>query len=65
MAGTYRGVLFDLFGTLVTFEVSRLPALETSTGTVRTTVGVLAPLLAEWVPAVTPSAFWDALLAVS
>ncbi len=61
----YRGVLFDLFGTLVHFDARRLPALDLAGERVRTTVGVLGALLAAWVPGTTPEAFWRALLAVS
>ena len=61
----YRGVLFDLFGTLIAFEPSRLPELATGTQRWRTTVAALGPLLAEWLPGGTPEAFWQALLSVS
>ena len=61
----YRGVLLDLFGTLVHFDARRLPELPVGDERVRTTVGALGPLLAEWVPGVTPEAFWPVLLAVS
>jgi FMN phosphatase YigB (HAD superfamily) len=65
MPAPYRGILFDLFGTLITFDPERLPALDTSGERVRSTVAGLAPLLAEWLPGVTPSDFWRALLSVS
>jgi HAD superfamily hydrolase (TIGR01549 family) len=61
----YRGVLFDLFGTLVTFDVQRLPELDSGAERVRTTVGALGDLLAEWAPGVSPASFWQALLSVS
>ena len=61
----YRGVLLDLFGTLVHFDARRLPELPVGDQRVRSTVGALGPLLAEWVPGVTPEAFWPVLLAVS
>jgi len=61
----YRGVLFDLFGTLIGFDVTRLPELETSGQCLRTTVGGLRELLAEWVPGTPPDEFLHALLTVS
>src|SRR5205809_368740 len=65
MAAPYRGVLFDLFGTLVAFDAGRLPELEVDGVRHRTTVGGLAPALAEWVPGVSLADFAHALLAVS
>ena len=61
----YRGLLFDLFGTLVHFDARRLPALDIAGERVRTTVAALGALLEEWVPGATPEAFWRALLAAS
>ena len=52
----YRGVLFDLFGTLIAFDPSRLPELAAGAERVRTTVAGLEALLAEWVPGVGPVA---------
>src|SRR5690349_15817744 len=65
MASPYRGVLLDLFGTLITFEPDRLPELAVGRERVRSTVAALGTLLAEWVPNVTMAEFWQALLAVS
>ena len=65
MASPYRGVLLDLFGTLITFDPARLPELAVGGERVRSTVGALGSLLAEWVPDVTLPDFWQALLAVS
>jgi FMN phosphatase YigB (HAD superfamily) len=48
----YRGVLFDLFGTLIHFDDQRLPSLDVGGRSLRTTVPALLPLLAEVVPAV-------------
>jgi HAD superfamily hydrolase (TIGR01509 family) len=48
----YRGVLFDLFGTLIHFDDRRLPALDVEGRTLRTTVPSLMPLLADVLPAV-------------
>jgi FMN phosphatase YigB (HAD superfamily) len=61
----YRGVLFDLFGTLITFDGDRLPELEVDGATMRSTVGALGTLLAELVPDTSPAEFFRALLAVS
>jgi len=61
----YRGLLLDLFGTLVHFDARRLPTMDIAGERVRTTVAALGALLGEWVPGVTPEAFWRALLAVS
>jgi putative hydrolase of the HAD superfamily len=65
MPSRWRGVLLDLFGTLVTFDPERLPELAIDGGRVRTTVAALGPLLGEWVPDVTLAEFWQALLTVS
>src|SRR5438093_1033735 len=65
MAARYRGILFDLFGTLITFDPAHLPELDLPGGPVRTTVGGLEGVLAEWVPGVALAAFWQALLSVS
>ena len=65
MAPRYRGILFDLFGTLITFDPGRLPELRTPAGPVRSTVAALDRLLAEWVPDVSAATFWQALLSVS
>jgi putative hydrolase of the HAD superfamily len=65
MASPYRGVLLDLFGTLIGFDVNRLPEVPVAGSSVRSTVGALGPLLAEWIPEVTLAEFWQALLAVS
>ena len=65
MPSPYRGVLLDLFGTLITFDPGRLPELAVGDQRVRSTVAALGPLLAEWVPGVALAEFWQALLAVS
>src|SRR5579862_1322359 len=65
MAARYRGILFDLFGTLITFDPGRLPELRTPAGPVRSTVAALEGLLAEWVREVPAVMFWQALLSVS
>jgi len=65
MASPYRGVLFDLFGTLVAFDAGRLPELEVGGERVRSTVAALGRLLAEWVPGTAPAEFMRALLSVS
>jgi putative hydrolase of the HAD superfamily len=61
----YRGILFDLFGTLITFDASRLPEIEVDGKRIRTTVAALSPLLAEWVPGVTTAEFLQAIFAVT
>ena len=65
MGVRYRGVLFDLFGTLVHFDVERLPRLALDGQRLRTTVGGLEHLLAEWVPGVPLATFARALFTVS
>jgi len=65
MASPYRGVLLDLFGTLITFDPSRLPEIEIDGKRTRTTVATLGGLLTEWVPDTTPAAFLQAILSVS
>ena len=65
MAARYRGILFDLFGTLITFDPGRLPELRTPAGPVRSTVAALEGLLAEWARDVPAATFWQALLSVS
>jgi len=65
MAAPYRGVLFDLFGTLVTVDADRLPELELDGVRHRTKMGALAPALAAWVPGVSLADFARALRAVS
>jgi putative hydrolase of the HAD superfamily len=65
MAVPYRGILFDLFGTLVTVDTGRLPELELDGVRHRTKMGGLAPALAAWVPGVSLEHFARALRAVS
>jgi putative hydrolase of the HAD superfamily len=60
-----RAILFDLFGTLVHFDLSRLPVLELPQGAVRSTIPSYAKLLAEMAPGVEPATFLEALVAVS
>ncbi len=61
----YRGILFDLFGTLVLVDETRLPELVVGDRRVRTTVAGLGPLLGEWAPDVTLREFAEALRTVS
>jgi putative hydrolase of the HAD superfamily len=61
----YRGILFDLFGTLVLFDPSRLPAFEIPGTSGRNTLGALLELLAEFVPGTTAGEFFQALVSVS
>jgi putative hydrolase of the HAD superfamily len=60
-----RGVLFDLFGTLIAFDREQLPEAVVGGRRVRTTLGALTDLLGEWAPAVAPEAFFEALATVS
>jgi putative hydrolase of the HAD superfamily len=61
----YRGVLFDLFGTLITIDSSRLPVLRIGDRKISATVAGLGPHLARWLPGVGVETFWEQLLAVS
>ncbi|MCW5892568.1 MAG: HAD family hydrolase [bacterium] len=61
----YRGVLFDLFGTLVLVDESRLSELTIDGRTTRTTLGDVVPLVQELIPEVAPAALWHALRTVS
>jgi FMN phosphatase YigB (HAD superfamily) len=65
MPRPYGGVCFDLFGTLVRFEVGRLPHLVRDGVRVPTTIAGLRDQLAEAAPGVAPAVFWDALVTVS
>jgi FMN phosphatase YigB (HAD superfamily) len=58
-------VLFDLFGTLIRVEAERLPVMEIAGRPVRTTVGGLGAVLAQWAPGVSPAAFVEELRSVS
>jgi len=61
----YRGVLLDLFGTLIGVDEQRLPELRVEGRALRTTVGGLAPLLERWLPGTPVETFWGAFVAVS
>jgi len=61
----YRGVLFDLFGTLVRFDLTRLPSLELRGRRVPTTIAGLEELLAAVAPGVGGVRFLEALMAVT
>ena len=65
MPPPYRGVCFDLFGTLVRLDASRLPALVRDGVRVPTTIAGLQALLDDVAPGVAPARFWDTLLAVT
>lgn len=65
MAGGYRGILFDLFGTLVQIDAGRLPVITIDGQEVRTTIGGLRELLAELVPETSLPTFAQALRTVS
>lgn len=61
----YRGVLFDLFGTLISVDVSRLPEMPIGERRVRSTLGGLGALFAEFVPEATPPDVWQAVTTAS
>jgi HAD superfamily hydrolase (TIGR01549 family) len=61
----YRGLLLDLFGTLIAFDPARLPEMVVGETRLRTTVVALEPLLCQWTPGVTPERFFDTLVSVS
>jgi len=65
MVARYRGVLFDLFGTLIGFESERLPEIEVQGQRVRTSVGALGPLLERWLPEMSLVDFLGILVTVS
>jgi putative hydrolase of the HAD superfamily len=65
MPRPYRGVLFDLFGTLIAFDRDRLPEMEIGERRVRTTVANLGSLLARWAPGITREAFLESIVSVS
>jgi FMN phosphatase YigB (HAD superfamily) len=59
----YAAVLFDLFDTLLHLDPERLPVVEVSGRTVRSSVGRLHPIVKSHAPAVTVEALYDALRA--
>jgi putative hydrolase of the HAD superfamily len=61
----YRGVLFDLFSTLILFDRDRLPEMEIGGRRLRTTVANLGDLLARWAPGVTREDFLQSIVTVS
>ena len=63
MTRPYKAVLFDLFDTLLHFDPDRLPVVEVSGRTVRSSAGRLHPILCGHAPAVTVEALYDALRA--
>ena len=63
MSPRYAAVLFDLFDTLVHFDSERLPVVEVSGRTVRSSAGRLHPILCGQAPTVTLEACYDALRA--
>lgn len=65
MPPPYRGVLFDLFGTLVRFDPTRLPHLVRDGVRVPSTLAALGPLLDDVAPGVGAERLFDALMAVS
>src|SRR5207249_4695658 len=65
MPPPYRGILFDLFGTVIAFDVGRLPEITIAGERIRSTAGALQDRLAGWIPGVPPEEFWKAVIAVS
>ena len=65
MTVAYRGVVFDLFGTLIEFEPGRLPVLTVDGATVPSTVPRYAEQLRRYVPQVSGEQFAVALRAAS
>ena len=63
MTTRFAAVLFDLFDTLVHFDPERLPVVEVSGKTVRSSAGRLHAILCGHAPAVTLEACYDALRA--
>jgi HAD superfamily hydrolase (TIGR01549 family) len=63
--GRDRGILFDLFGTLVHFDSTRIPTLEVPGGRVRSTLAACVSILAEAAPGVELVTFHETLRAVS
>ena len=65
MPPPYRGVLFDLFSTLIVFDRDRLPEMEIGGRRTRTTVANLGSLLERWAPGVTREDFLQSIITVS
>lgn len=61
----YRGVLFDLFGTLIAVDGTRLPEMPIGERRVRSTLGGLVDLFAEFAPDATPADVWQAVTTAS
>ncbi|HEY2775455.1 MAG TPA: HAD family hydrolase [Candidatus Binatia bacterium] len=58
-------LVFDLFGTLVFFDDTRVPTAQIEGRSVPMTIRDLAALLRQWLPAITPPAFLEELRRVS
>ena len=65
MTPPVTAVLFDLFGTLVLFDATRLPRYDTGRGSAPSTLPLLVPVLAEVAPTIDPDAFARAVLRVT
>ena len=65
VSAAYRAVVFDLFGTLIEFDASSLPALRLGDVTVPSTIPRYADLLRRYVPHVSAKQFAEALRAAS
>lgn len=63
--GHARGILLDLFGTLILPDAERLPVLHVGDAVVRTTVPELGGLVDRYAPGADLETFWRAMVAVS
>jgi len=63
--GSYRGVLFDLFGTLIGVDAQRLPEVVIGDRAFRSTLGGLGELFAEVLPGVAMADIWQAVTTAS
>src|SRR5216110_2114601 len=59
---TYAAVLFDLFDTLVRFDRDRMPEIQVSGRTVRSTAGHLHAVLSAHAPGISLEACHEALV---
>jgi FMN phosphatase YigB (HAD superfamily) len=64
-AAGYRAILFDLFGTLVTFDPTALPEVVVGGRRVRATVGAWSDLVTTAIPGLDLEHLWEALVTVS
>lgn len=60
-----RGLLLDLFGTLILPDAERLPVLRVGDASVRSTIPALGALVERYAPGVALDTFWRAMVDVS